>query len=154
MTQTGMDIKIVVLALSPVVHLRKLNSAYGRSDGLPKSFDFAKFYNRIDISGAVKPINKRHDTSCDHNKYHLLLTQCNDYVFVILKSGTAYTREEASPFPSSLQDFFFFVFCLFVVFFSLVRNWLNAGWFLVNSHYKRLCASLCTFETVQKIKVG
>ena len=24
----------------------------------------------------------------------------------------------------------------------------------MNSHYKRLCASLCTFETVQKIKEG
>ena len=24
----------------------------------------------------------------------------------------------------------------------------------MNSHYKCLCASLCTFETVQKIKVG
>ena len=51
--------------------------------------------------------------------------------------------------------FFFFSFLIFIYFWSsLVRNGLNAGWFLVNSHYKRLCASLCTFENVQKIKVG
>ena len=62
-------------------------------------------------------------------------------IFVILKSDTAYTRGGGGAFLSSYQ--FFFI---------LVRNGLNAGWFLVNSHYKRLCASLCTFETVQKIK--
>ena len=65
-------------------------------------------------------------------------------IFVILKSGT---------FLSSYQFFFFFlgggggggrgV---------LVRSGLNAVWFLVNSHYKRLCACLCTFETVQVIE--
>ena len=69
-------------------------------------------------------------------------------IFVIFKSGT---------FLSSYQVFFFFFF-----FFLgggggggggvLVRSGLNAGWFLVNSHYKRLCASLCTFETVQEIE--
>ena len=29
----------------------QLNSAYGRSDGVPKSFGYAKLYNRFDISG-------------------------------------------------------------------------------------------------------
>ena len=62
--------------------------------------------------------------------------------FAILKTGTTYPR--GSPFLSSNHVFFSF----------LVRNELNAGWFLVNSHYKCLCASLCTFETVQKIEVG
>ena len=72
----GMDKKIVLLALSPAAHLRKLNSVYGRSDSLPKSFGFAKLYNRFDkrymLERAVKPINKRHDTACAHNKFLFL----------------------------------------------------------------------------------
>ena len=58
-------------------------------------------------------------------------------IFVILKSGT---------FLSSYQVFFFcfFLFFFFFFFFGgggggvLVRSGLNAGCFLVNSHYKRL----------------
>ena len=46
-----------------------------------------------------------------------------------------------------IKFFFFFFYNFF-----LVRSGLNAGWFLVNSHYKRLCTSFCTFETVQEIK--
>ena len=67
-------------------------------------------------------------------------------IFVVLKSGTKYRRGGGGgSFSSVVSSFFFF-------FFFLVRSGLNAGWFLVNSHYKRLCASLCTFETVQEIK--
>ena len=68
-------------------------------------------------------------TFCKHN----VMT-----IFVILKSGTEYTRGG--------------LFFRRIKFFFLVRSGLNAGWFLVNSHYKCLCASLCTFETVQEIK--
>ena len=50
-------------------------------------------------------------------------------------------------FLPSNQVFFNCCCCYF-----LVRSGLNAVWFLVNSHYKRLCASFCTFETVQEIK--
>ena len=99
------------------------------------------------LERAVKPINNRHDTACTHNKCHFFKKNNVMTIFVILKSGTAYTRE--SPFLSSYHSFFFFFFWS-----SLVRNGLNAGWFLVSSHYKRLCASACTFETVQVIKVG
>ena len=53
MTQTGMDKKIVLLTLSPAAHLRKLNSAYGRSGGLPKSFGLAKLYLTIGSTSAV-----------------------------------------------------------------------------------------------------
>ena len=72
-------------------------------------------------------------TFCKHN----VMT-----IFVILKSGTAYERErererEREPFSFVVSSCFFLS--------SLVRNGLNAGWFLVNSHYKRLCASLCNF---------
>ena len=64
-------------------------------------------------------------------------------IFVILKSGTDYTKRGL--FFRRIQ---FFLGGGGV----LVRSGLNAGWFLVNSHYKRLCASLRTFETVQEIK--
>ena len=37
------------------------------------------------------------------------------------------------------------------VFFS-GSKWVKCRVVLVNSHYKRLCASFCTFETVQEIK--
>ena len=73
---------------------------------------------------------------------HIIMT-----IFAIL-NPVQHTRERGSSFLSSYQDFFLSF---------LVRNGLNAEWFLVNSHYshyKCLCASLCTFETVQKIKVG
>ena len=72
-------------------------------------------------------------------------------MFVILKSGTAYTRVGGGGGRFSFVVLRFF-FCLFSFFFFFGSKWLNAGWFLVNSYYKRLCASLCTFETVQEIK--
>ena len=66
-------------------------------------------------------------------------------IIVILKSGT---------FLSSYQVFFLFFFFLGGAGGGggLVRSGVTAGWFLVNSHYKSLCASLCTFETVQEIE--
>ena len=91
------------------------------------------------LERAVKPINKRRDTACARNKYTTFLKHNVMTIFVILKSGTKYTRGGGGFLPS-YQVFF------------LVRSGLNAGWFLVNSHYKRLCASFCTFETVQEIK--
>ena len=101
------------------------------------------------LERAVKPINKRRDTACARNKYTTFLKPNVKTIFVILKSGTKYTREGVGEggFSSVVSSFFFVV----VVFF-LVRSGLNAGWFLVNSHYKRLCASCGTFETVQEIK--
>ena len=88
------------------------------------------------VERAVKPRNKRHDTACARTTFrkHNVMT-----IFVILKSGAEYTRGEQ-------------LFFRRIKFFFLVQSGLNAGWFLVNSHYKRLCSSLCTFETVQEIK--
>ena len=53
MTQTGMDKNIVLLTLSPAAHLRKLNSAYGRSGGFTQELRFGKalLNDRLDISG-------------------------------------------------------------------------------------------------------
>ena len=91
----------------------------------------------------VKPKNKRHDTACARTTFrkHNVMT-----IFVILKSVTEYTTGDRGKGFSFIVSSFFF-YCFF-----LVRSGLNAGWFLVNSHYKRLCSSLCTFETVQEIK--
>ena len=98
------------------------------------------------LERAVKPKNKRHDTACARTTFrkHNVMT-----IFVTLKSGTEYTRggRGGGLFFRRIK-----FFCFFLLFFFLVRSGLNAGWFLVNSHYKRLCSSLCTFETVQEIK--
>ena len=93
------------------------------------------------FESVVKPINKRRDTACACNKYTTFLKHNVMTIFVILKSGTKHTREGGGGLFFRRINFFF-----------LVRSGLNAGWFLVNSHYKRLCASFCTFETVQEIK--
>ena len=96
-------------------------------------------HKRYMLERAVNPINKRRDTACAATsttvRKHNVMT-----ILVILKSGPKYTRGEGGLFFRRIKFFF------------LVRSGLNAGWFLVNSHYKRLCASLCTFETVQEIK--
>ena len=125
--------------------MRKLNSAYGRSDGLPKSFGFAKLYNRSDkrymLERAVKLINKNMTQRVPITS----TTFCKHSVITIF---VQYSIHEREPFSFVVKFFFFFFLS------SLVRNGLNADWFLVNSHYKRLCANLCTFKNVQKIKVG
>ena len=96
------------------------------------------------LERAVNPINKIRDTACASNKYATFLKHNVMTIFVILKSGT---RGGGGSFLPSYQVLFCCCCCSF-----LVRSGLNAVWFLVNSHYKRLCASFCTFETVQEIK--
>ena len=44
------------------------------------------------LERAVKPINKRRDTACARNKYTTFLKHNVMTIFVILKSGTKYTR--------------------------------------------------------------
>ena len=112
-------------------------------------------HKRYMLERVVKPINKRRDTACARNKYTTFLKHNVMTIFVILKSGTKYTRGgRGGGFSSVVSSFFvfFFVLFFFCCCFFLVRSGLNAVWFLVNSHYKRLCASFCTFETVQEIK--
>ena len=106
-------------------------------------------------------------------------------IFVILKSGTAYTREPRTPdlrvrCPTDCVDGYMYIcdieirysihererererereshFSSYQVFVFPGSKWVKCRcffFFFGNSHYKRLCASFCTFETVQKIKVG
>ena len=98
------------------------------------------------LERAVKPINKRRDTACARNKYttflkHNVMTICDFEIWYKIheRGGGLFFRR--------IKVFFFVVVVVFPV-----RSGLNTVWFLVNSHYKRLCASFCAFETVQEIK--
>ena len=74
------------------------------------------------LERVVKPINKRRDTACARNKYTTFLKHNVMTIFVILKSGTKYTRGgRGGAFLPSYQVFFFFFF-FFVVFF-----WFEVG---------------------------
>ena len=65
------------------------------------------------LERAVKPINKRRDTACARNKYTTFLKHNVMTIFVILKSGTKYTRRVGGvAFLPSYQVFFF---CFFFV---------------------------------------
>ena len=75
-------------------------------------------HKRYMLERVVKPINKRRDTACARNKYTTFLQHNVMTIFVILKSGTKYTRA----FLPSYQVFFFFFF--FVVF---VYFWFEVG---------------------------
>ena len=75
------------------------------------------------LERAVKPINKRRDTACARNKYTTFLKHNVMTIFVILKSGTKYTRVGGG-FSSVLSSFFFFFFFFFVV---VVFFWFEVG---------------------------
>ena len=107
MTQTGMDKKSSVRAVTGGA-IEKAKFCLRKVRSFTQELGFRKVLlnNRLDISGqpinkrAGQPINKRHDT------------------FMILKSGTAYTR--GGSFLSSFQVFLS----------SLLRNGLRPGGFL------------------------
>ena len=64
------------------------------------------------LERAVKPKNKRHDTACASTTFrkHNVMT-----IFVILKSGTEYTRGGTGGglFFRRIKFFFFFYYCFF-----------------------------------------
>ena len=77
------------------------------------------------LERAVKPINKRRNTACARNKYTIFLKHNVMTIFVILKSGTKYTRGVGGggAFLTSYQVFFFFFF----FFFFSVFFWFEVG---------------------------
>ena len=72
------------------------------------------------LERAVKPINKRRNTACARNKYTIFLKHNVMTIFVILKSGTKYTRGVGGGggglFSRRIKFFFFFFFFFFVFF--------------------------------------
>ena len=64
------------------------------------------------LERAVKPINKRRDTACARNKYTTFLKHNVMTIFVILKSGTKYTRGGGGLFFRRIK--FFFLLLLFI----------------------------------------